>query len=361
MVHVPSLPGTTRQQEIIEETFNVFCGAQQAMDEVSFTKFCECTRRARGSDASAVFFAVVQNVSHGMILSEFKECLALLVKVNGAKNGSQADTQTWGGHSVKTMMKPANQSCAGRKTSCEDQSPSKIPLTGHSLKLFNAQEQSPIQRNVALEDQRSKNSAQEHSGKSLKTMAHVEENFIGRRPSFDDQKPTHPHGIREALALLVQVSSTRDGTHTVKKELGANSFRAPKPAQLRVMKPAEKSSSGRKVSKESVDTTAETSSTMSGSSRRSSRSEDSTDRHPWRANSFKVPKPVQIKVMKAAEESSSSGRKGSPEDQKPEDLLDTSVETSSTVSGSSRTEELPSPPPSPCRRIRWCPVDLEER
>ncbi len=35
------MQGIVRMQEIIEQTFNVFCGAQQTMDEVGFAKFCE--------------------------------------------------------------------------------------------------------------------------------------------------------------------------------------------------------------------------------------------------------------------------------------------------------------------------------
>lgn len=68
-----------RPKEIIEQTFNVFCGPQRTMDEVGFAKFCESSKRVLAADADAIFSAVVQNVHNGMELSEFKDALTLLV------------------------------------------------------------------------------------------------------------------------------------------------------------------------------------------------------------------------------------------------------------------------------------------
>jgi hypothetical protein len=72
-------------KEIIEHTFNVFCGHQQTMDEVGFAKFCESSKRVIASDASIIFTNVVQNVHNGMDLNEFKAALGLLV--NFSKTG----------------------------------------------------------------------------------------------------------------------------------------------------------------------------------------------------------------------------------------------------------------------------------
>jgi len=70
---------TTHPKEIIEDTFNVFCGEQQTMDVVGFAAFCECSKRVLAADAKIIFSAVVQDMHTGMELSEFKDALSLLV------------------------------------------------------------------------------------------------------------------------------------------------------------------------------------------------------------------------------------------------------------------------------------------
>lgn len=109
MVVIESLPSATRPKEIIEHTFNVFCGAQKTMDEVGFAKFCESSKRVLASDARNIFCAVVQNVHNGMDLSEFKDALTLLVKFG--KNS-------------------ANQQGMDRKASSDNQSPKAVKPAG---------------------------------------------------------------------------------------------------------------------------------------------------------------------------------------------------------------------------------------
>jgi len=122
MVVISSLQGTTRPKEIIEQTFNVFCGSQRTMDEVGFSKFCESSKRALGSDASHIFLTVVQDVHQGMDLGEFKEALALLVNANGGRGGNRTDRKALSGNSSK-LIKPARQSSMEGKASLENQRP----------------------------------------------------------------------------------------------------------------------------------------------------------------------------------------------------------------------------------------------
>jgi len=72
-------------KDIIEETFNVFCGQEQSMDEDRFAKFCESTKHVLAADARAIFSIVVTHGNQGMDLSDFKVALGLLV--NFSKQG----------------------------------------------------------------------------------------------------------------------------------------------------------------------------------------------------------------------------------------------------------------------------------
>jgi len=74
-----SISSATHPKEIIEQTFSVFCGTHETMDEAGFAKFCESIKSVPASDARAIFCTVVPSVHSGMDLREFKAALGLLV------------------------------------------------------------------------------------------------------------------------------------------------------------------------------------------------------------------------------------------------------------------------------------------
>lgn len=122
----------THPKEMIEETFNVFSGFEQTMDEIGFTKFCECSKRVVPSEARIIFSAVVQNVHIGMDLKEFKDALNLLVA--SSKRGIEKRAASERG-SLKAVN-PARQRSTmmrefkeNRRTSNVDQELVKTPST----------------------------------------------------------------------------------------------------------------------------------------------------------------------------------------------------------------------------------------
>lgn len=74
-----STSSATHPKEIIEQTFGVFCGAHDTMNEAGFAKFCQSSKSVPAADARAIYCAVVPNVHSGMDLNEFKAALGLLV------------------------------------------------------------------------------------------------------------------------------------------------------------------------------------------------------------------------------------------------------------------------------------------
>jgi hypothetical protein len=116
-----STPNEARPKEIIERTFDVFCGLQQTMDIVGFAKFCASSKRVLASEADDIFSAVVQNAHRGMELSEFKDALTLLVDV-GSKVQSHPGTErkplSERNHRASPKaVKPARKSLAGQRKS----------------------------------------------------------------------------------------------------------------------------------------------------------------------------------------------------------------------------------------------------
>jgi len=122
MAPIGRLPDTTRPKEIIEQTFNVFCGPQQTMDKVGFAKFCESSKRALVSDADVIFFTVVNNAHNGMELSEFKAALGLLVN---AGKVARSCTDRKSVSESKEVRKPVRQRSTARKSSLENHSKNK--------------------------------------------------------------------------------------------------------------------------------------------------------------------------------------------------------------------------------------------
>jgi len=130
----------TRPKEIIEQTFNVFCGPQQTMDQVGFAKFCESSKRALVSDADVVYNTVVDNVHIGMELSEFKAALGLLVNADksrsprtdrksnillGADRKSVSECYEVRKPCELQVRKPVRQRSTARKSSSENHSKNK--------------------------------------------------------------------------------------------------------------------------------------------------------------------------------------------------------------------------------------------
>jgi len=127
MAPIGNFPDVTRPKEIIEQTFNVFCGPQQIMDKTGFAKFCESSKKVAASDAMIIFSAVVQNVHSGMDLSEFKAALGVLVnfgKEISAKRGQgltsapRADRRPSLSECFEApeVIKPARQESTRRKS-----------------------------------------------------------------------------------------------------------------------------------------------------------------------------------------------------------------------------------------------------
>jgi hypothetical protein len=112
----------TRPKEIIEQTFNVFSGPQQTMDQSGFARFCESSKRVVASDANAIFCTVVQNSHSGMDLHEFKAALGLLVNVNrktGSCDSPHEEKRCLGECvEAREVVKPARQVSSGRRKSC---------------------------------------------------------------------------------------------------------------------------------------------------------------------------------------------------------------------------------------------------
>jgi hypothetical protein len=129
MAPIGSLPGATRPKQIIEQTFNVFCGPQGTMDMMGFVKFCESSKKVPASDADTIFSTVVQNARNGMNLSEFKAALELCV--NSSKAAAIcADTRCLSDFSevcgrqgqISMPIKPGRQGSTRRKSCLENHS-----------------------------------------------------------------------------------------------------------------------------------------------------------------------------------------------------------------------------------------------
>lgn len=98
-----SVPDATAHREVIEHTFDVFCGQCATMDVAGFVKFCASSKRVSEADANIIFFAVVRNVNQGMNFSEFKDALSLLLNVGKDRTDS------------RTLSERSSKGCSDRK------------------------------------------------------------------------------------------------------------------------------------------------------------------------------------------------------------------------------------------------------
>lgn len=146
MVFLESPEKLARPKEIIEQTFNVFCGSHMTMDMVAFAKFCESSKRVPTSDANLIFSAAVRNVHLGMELSDFKVALGLLV--NFVKSGTMqrlgSETSSLLQNGDFEVIKPRRPSSTGKCRSSSENHSNNTPMVKKSQKNPSSFRWSPL-------------------------------------------------------------------------------------------------------------------------------------------------------------------------------------------------------------------------